>query len=339
MQSLYFLYTFLYAFLAFGFYTVLIFNRIERSNGMSEYVLRTRAVSKKYGDAYALQNVSVEIKRGQIYGLIGLNGAGKTTFMRTITGLISPTGGEVELFGESGEDSLRRGRRRIGQSIETPALYPGMTAEQNLEIQRIVGGVPDKAGIRNALETVGLADTGKKKVKNFSLGMKQRLALAIALITNPEFLILDEPVNGLDPKGIIEIRELMVRLAQSRGITLLVSSHLLDELAQTATHFGIIDKGKLVRQLSAKELSEQSRQYVSILTGDTAKASAILAERFGIADFSAVSAAELRIYEQIERTGEMNTLLVQNGVMVNGISVSKQKLEEYFMNLTGGNAQ
>jgi ABC-2 type transport system ATP-binding protein len=306
---------------------------------MSEYVLRTRAVSKKYGGAYALQDVSVEIKRGQIYGLIGLNGAGKTTFMRAITGLVSLTGGEVELFGQSGAEALRRGRRQIGQSIETPALYPGMTAEQNLEIQRVVGGVPGKAGIKNALETVGLADTGKKKVRNFSLGMKQRLALAIALITNPEFLILDEPANGLDPKGIIEIRELMVRLAQSRGIALLVSSHLLDELAQTATHFGIIDKGKLVRQLSAKELSEQSRRYVSILTGDTARASALLAERFGIADFSAVSAAELRVYEQIDRAGEMNALLVRNGVTVDGIGVSKQKLEEYFMTLTGGSAQ
>ncbi|MDR1537433.1 MAG: ATP-binding cassette domain-containing protein [Clostridiales bacterium] len=305
---------------------------------MSEYVLRTRAVSKKYGGAYALQDVSVEIKRGQIYGLIGLNGAGKTTFMRAITGLIAVTSGEAELFGQSGAEALRRGRRRIGQSIETPALYPGMTAEQNLEIQRVVGGVPGKAGIKNALETAGLADTGKKKVRNFSLGMKQRLALAIALIANPEFLILDEPVNGLDPKGIIEIRELMVRLAQSRGITLLVSSHLLDELAQTATHFGIIDKGKLVRQLSAKELSEQSHRYV-ILTGKTAKESALLAERFGIADFSAVSAAELRVYEQIDRAGEMNALLVRNGVTVEGIGISKQKLEEYFMTLTGGSAQ
>jgi ABC-2 type transport system ATP-binding protein len=306
---------------------------------MGEIVLRTRGISKKYGVECVLQNVSMEIKRGQIYGLIGLNGAGKTTFMRVITGLVSPTGGEIELFGEGGEEALRRGRRRIGQSIETPALYPGMTAEQNLEVQRIVSGVPGRDCIRNVLETVSLSDAGKKRAKNFSLGMKQRLALAIALISNPEFLILDEPVNGLDPKGIIEIRELMVALAQSRGIAILVSSHLLDELAQTATHFGIIDKGKLVRQLSAKELSEQSRQYLSIRTNDAAKAIALLSERFGASDFCAVSATELRVYEQIDRAGEMNAMLVQNGVIVDSIGVSKQKLEEYFMALTGGNTQ
>lgn len=303
---------------------------------MGEYVLRTRSISKKYSDAYALQDVNIEIKRGQIYGLIGLNGAGKTTFMRTVTGLITPTGGEVELFGETGENSLRRERRRIGQSIETPALYPGMTAEQNLEIQRIMSGVPNRDNIRKTLSTVGLLDTGKKKVKNFSLGMKQRLALAIALITNPEFLILDEPANGLDPKGIIEIRNLMYRLAQNMGITLLVSSHLLDELAQVATHYGIIHKGRIVKQLSAEELAKESRQYISIVTKDSTKACALLLEHFGITDFKAVSAAELRIYEQLDKTGEMSTLLVRNDIVIESIGISKQKLEEYFMNLTGG---
>jgi ABC-2 type transport system ATP-binding protein len=304
---------------------------------MSEYVLRTSAVSKRYGDAYALRDVSVEIKRGQIYGLIGLNGAGKSTFMRLVTGLAAPTSGEVELFGESGETALRRGRRRIGQSIETPALYPGMTAVQNLEIQRVMGGVPDKGSVKKVLSIVGLSDTGKKKTRDFSLGMKQRLALAAALITNPEFLILDEPTNGLDPKGIIETRELMVRLARQNGLTLLVSSHLLEELAQTATHFGIIHEGRLVRQLSADELADESRRYVKIATPETAKALALLSERMGIKDYKAVSATELRIYERIELVAEMNALLVKNGVPVESIGVSKQRLEEYFMNLTGGN--
>jgi len=303
---------------------------------MSEYVLRTRDISKKYGDAYAIKNVSVEIKRGQIYGLIGLNGAGKTTFMRSVGGLISITGGEVELFGQTGEKALQRGRRLIGQIIETPALYPNMTAEQNLKLQCILAGVPDKGVIKQTLDLVGLADTGKKKARNFSLGMKQRLALAIALITNPEFLILDEPANGLDPMGIIEIRELMRRLAQERGLTLLVSSHLLDELAQVATHYGIIDRGSLVKQLSAEELAFESQQHIRITTKDSARALALLKENFGVTDYQVVSPNELWIREQIDRTGEMNTMLVLHGIVVESICVTEQRLEEYFVNLTGG---
>lgn len=303
---------------------------------MSEYVLCTRNISKKYGDAYAIESVNMEIKRGQIYGLIGLNGAGKTTFMRAVTGLIAPSGGEVELFGQISERALQRARRRIGQSIETPAIYPNMTAEQNLEIQRIIGGVPDKGSVNKTLEIVGLADTGKKKVKNFSLGMKQRLALAIALITNPEFLILDEPANGLDPKGIIEIRDLMRRLARERGLTLLVSSHQLDELARIATHYGIIHKGRLVKQLSAEEFALESRQYIRIVTKDSAKAIALLKENFDVSECQAPSANELWIYGQTDRAGEMNTLLVRHGIIVESISVTEQRLEEYFINLTGG---
>lgn len=303
---------------------------------MSEYVLRTKDISKKYGDTCAIKNVSVEIKRGQIYGLIGLNGAGKTTFMRSVVGLISVTGGEVELFGQTGEQALQRGRRRIGQIIETPAVYPNMTAEQNLTIQCILAGVPDKGVIKQTLDLVGLADTGKKKANNFSLGMKQRLALAMAMITNPEFLILDEPVNGLDPMGIIEIRELMRRLARDRGLTLLVSSHLLDELAQVATHYGIIDRGTLVKQLSAEELALESQQHIRITTKDAAKALALLKENFGVMDYRAVSANELWIREQIDRTGEMNTMLVRQGIVVESIGVTEQRLEEYFVNLTGG---
>ena len=256
--------------------------------------------------------------------------------MRAVTGLIAPTHGEIELFGENGEEALRRGRRRIGQSIETPAIYPDMTAEKNLEIQRIMGGVPEKASAGEVLKIVGLADTGQKKAKDFSLGMRQRLALAMALITNPEFLILDEPVNGLDPKGIIEIRELMRRLVKERGLTLLVSSHLLDELAQVATHYGIIDKGRLVKQLSAEELALESRQYVKIVTKDTARAVTLLAQNLGISDYQAVSSTELRIFEQIERVSEMNTLLVRNDVIIEGISATEQRLEEYFVSLTGG---
>lgn len=307
--------------------------------GHSDTILCTKSISKKYSDTYALSDINIKIERGQIYGLIGLNGAGKSTFMRIIAGLISPTSGEVELFGHSGEKGLRLCRRRIGQSIETPALFPGMTATENLEIQRIISGTPEKSSVKKTLELVGLSDTGNKKAKNFSLGMKQRLALAVALISNPEFLILDEPANGLDPVGIIEIRELMRRLCREKELTILVSSHMLDELAQVATHYGIIDKGRLVKQLSAEELALESRRYVRVLTRDGAKAAALLTEHFSIADWKAISPQEIHIYEQIDRTGEMNKLLVENGVLVEGISTTEQRLEDYFMNLTGGAKQ
>jgi len=305
---------------------------------MGEYVLRTTGISKKYGDVHALDKVSVEIKRGQIYGLIGLNGAGKSTFMRAVMGLISVSDGNIELFGESGEKGLRQSRRRIGQSIEMPVLYPDMTAVQNLEIQRLIGGIPNKDSIKSVLDAVGLEDTGKKKTKDFSLGMRQRLALAKALMTNPEFLILDEPANGLDPMGIIGMRELMRKLAKERGLTLLVSSHLLEELSQVATHYGIIHKGRLVRQLSAEELAAESKHYVKIITEKTAEAVALLGIHFGIKDYRVVSKTELRIFEQVEKVGEMNTLLVKNDITVTGLFAAEQKLEEYFIDLTGGTA-
>ena len=306
---------------------------VKLSEEKSEYVLRTKNISKRYRDTYALKNISIEIKRGEIYGLIGLNGAGKSTFMRTVMGLISLNTGEVELFGKTGEKGLAHGRKRIGQSIETPALYPNMTAVENLEVHRIMSGVSDKSIVKKTLEIVGLGFTGKKKAKNFSLGMKQRLALAISLITNPEFLILDEPTNGLDPEGIIEIRELLRRFAKERGLTILLSSHLLDELSQIATHYGIIDKGRLVKQLSAEELEIESRRYVKIITNDSTKAIALLKEHFGITDFQTISAKEIRIFEQTDNTGAMNTLLVRNGIIVESIGAADQRLEDYFVNL------
>jgi ABC-2 type transport system ATP-binding protein len=300
---------------------------------MSDYILRTKNISKKYGDSYALENVCVDIKRGQIYGLIGLNGAGKSTFMRAVMGLISLNHGEIELFGETSKLALARGRQRIGQCIETPALYPNMTAVENLEAHRIMSGVSDKSIVNKTLDVVRLAYTGKKKTKNFSLGMKQRLAIAIALITDPEFLILDEPANGLDPEGIIEIRELLRHFAIKRNLTILISSHLLDELSQIATHYGVIDHGRLVKQLSMEELELESRRYVKIITNDSIRAIKILKENFGITDCQKVSAKEIRVFEQVGRTGELNTMLVQNGIVVESIGATEQRLEDYFVNL------
>lgn len=300
---------------------------------MSEYILRTKKISKKYGDTLALDNVSVEAKRGQIYGLIGLNGAGKSTFMRAVMGLISLDSGEIELFGETGQKTLMRNKHRIGQAIETPAIYPNMSAEQNLEVQRLISKNSDKNIVKKTLELVGLAHTGNKKTKNFSLGMKQRLALAVALIPDPEFLILDEPSNGLDPEGIIETRELLRRLVKEKGLTVLLSSHLLDELSQVATNYGIIHKGKLVKQLSAMELELETRRYVKINTNSSLRAIKLLKEHLDITDCHIEKPDEIRVFDQINRTGEINSLLVQNGLIIKSIHVTEQRLEDYFVNL------
>ncbi|MDR2749708.1 MAG: ATP-binding cassette domain-containing protein [Clostridiales bacterium] len=300
---------------------------------MAQCVLRATDATKKYGQSTALKKVNIEISRGQIYGLIGLNGAGKSTFMRAVTGLISLDGGEIELFGKSGAEALRKARRKMGQSIETPAIYPNLTATQNLEIQRLIGGVPDPGEVGRILKVIELSDTGKKKAKNFSFGMKQRLGLGIALITNPEFLILDEPTNGLDPRGIIEMRNLIRRLSEEQGITLLVSSHILDELSLVATHFGIIHKGEMIRELGADELAKEARQYIRIVVDKTAEAVAMLRERFKVSEYEVSGKNEIQVFEHFDLTGEINASLVQSGIMVREISLSERKLEDYFMNL------
>jgi ABC-2 type transport system ATP-binding protein len=226
---------------------------------MGQTIVKTVALAKKYDTQYAVRNLNVEIRRGQIYGLIGQNGAGKTTLIRMLTGLAAPTEGQIELFGVSDERGLREARRKIGSIVETPALYPGMTARQNLETQMQILDLTDSVAIDEALKLTGIANTGNKKARDFSLGMKQRLALAQAMLASPEFLVLDEPVNGLDPKGIIENRELLKRLVAEKGMTVLISSHILSELSLLATDYGIIDNGRMVKQISAEELQAELR--------------------------------------------------------------------------------
>ncbi len=300
---------------------------------MKKFVLHTYNISKKYGNVLALDNVNLQIEKGQIYGLIGLNGSGKSTFMRIVCGLISATNGEVELFEKKGEKALQKERFKIGQSIETPALYPDLTAIQNLDIQRILVGISDKSTVRKTLETVGLEDTGKKLIRNFSLGMKQRLALAISLISNPEFLILDEPTNGLDPVGIIETRDIIRKLVAEKGLTLLVSSHLLGELSQIATNYGIIHKGQLIKQLSAEELKQETKQYIKIVVNDASNAAQYLTNSFNV-KCQTISQNEIRILEQIDRIAEYNKALVNGSYKVEHLAKNENKLEEYFINIT-----
>lgn len=298
----------------------------------NETVLKATGITKKYGAAKALDKVSIEIKRGMIYGLIGENGAGKSTFMRTIMGLISIDEGSIELFGTT---DLQAARRRMGQSIETPALYPELTARDNLRIQAANGGVSDRE-IEDLLKMMRLENTGKKKAKNFSLGMRQRLAIANALITNPEFLILDEPTNGMDPAGMAEMREIIQRLVKERVITVLLSSHLLDELSQIATHYGILHEGHLIKELSKEELAQESRQFIKIDTSATEQAVTVL-DSLGYRDYFVQSSRVIQLFEGIDQVAAINQALVEAKVPVDGIHLVGQKLEDYFLQLTGGN--
>lgn len=301
---------------------------------MTDIILRASNVSKIYGKHKALDKVSLEIKRGMVYGIIGANGAGKSTFMRTVMGLISSDEGDIELFGQTGQKGLQLARRKMGQSIETPALYPELTAQKNMQVQAANGGVGDRE-INELLAIMNLSHTGKKKVKNFSLGMRQRLAIACTLVTNPEFLILDEPINGLDPSGIVEMREIIQRLVSERGITVLLSSHILDELSQIATHYGILHEGKLINELSRDELSEVTRQYIELETHSSEKAVTVLDE-LGIKDYKVISSTVINIYERLDDAAKINHALVSAGVAVSRIATTRQKLEDYFLQLTGG---
>jgi ABC-2 type transport system ATP-binding protein len=262
-------------------------------------ILNVQNITKIYGKHKALDNVSLSITKGQIYGLIGENGAGKSTFMRVIMGMIRIDNGVIELFGDN--KNIQAKRKRMGQSIEFPALYPQFSAADNLKIQAMNAGIKNPA-ILETLEIVHLGNTGEKAAKNFSLGMRQRLAIAQTLITNPEFLILDEPTNGLDPVGMIEMREIIKSLSQERNITILLSSHLLDELSKVATHFGILHKGILLCQLSKQELYAQYKGSIILETNDNDKAISIL-QKSGIA-INKISALEPKLEDfYMERIG------------------------------------
>lgn len=301
---------------------------------MSEIICQTTELCKSYKNSHVLQNIDLSINRGEIYGLIGENGAGKSTLIRILTGLAFQSSGVVTLFGKT--ENLRYERAKIGCTVEMPALYKDMTAKQNLEIQLVQRGIPGKKCIAKTLELVGLDDTQKKKVNDFSLGMKQRLALAAALLGEPEFLILDEPVNGLDPTGIIELRELLKRLAKENHVTVLISSHILSELNQLATCYGFLHHGKLLKQISAIELNEECRRHIRLKTDDTKKAVTVLEEQLNIKNFSVQPDNYIRVYEKLEETHTISKMLSSNGIVVEELSVQGEALETYFENLIGG---
>ncbi len=299
-----------------------------------DYVLTTNAVSKKYRKTKALDGVTMHIPRGAIYGFVGRNGAGKTTLIRVICGLQDPSDGDYTLCGiNSASGDIASARRKMSAVVEKPAFYSNMTAKQNLEMQYTLLGIPSYDGIDDLLKLVGLADTGDKKAKNFSLGMKQRLGIAIALCGQPDFLILDEPTNGLDPQGIIEIRELLLKLNRERQITVLISSHILDELARLATHYGFIEKGKIVQEISAQELEAKCRKYQHVKVSDIKRFSQVMEEQN--IDYEILSDSEANIYQHIH-IRHLSDALAAADCELMSVSEQEESLENYFINLIGG---
>jgi ABC-2 type transport system ATP-binding protein len=257
--------------------------------------------------------------------------------MRMVSGLAFKSSGGFELFSEASGQGLNKARLRTGSMIETPGLFSFLSARKNLEYYRIQRGIPEKDCIDKVLSIVGLNDTGSKKFKNFSMGMKQRLGLALAIMGNPDFLILDEPINGLDPTGIVEFREILKKLNREMGVTILISSHILGELSQIATTYGFIDKGKLLEQISAKELAEKCRNCLSVKVSDAAKAAVILEKKLDCTDYEVLNGSEIRIYKYLDTPEVINQAFVSNGVMVSALNVIGANLENYFINLIGGN--
>ena len=299
-----------------------------------EYVLETNGLSKRYRAFTALNGLNMHIPKGSIYGFVGRNGAGKTTLIRLICGLQEPTSGSFILYGAKNTDTkIERARRRMGAVVESPAVYPDMTAEENLRQQYLVLGMPSADGIAELLHLVGLDGTGKKKVKNFSLGMRQRLGIAVALAGNPDFLVLDEPVNGLDPQGIIEMRELILKLNREHGITVLISSHILDELSRLATHYGFIDGGHMVKEMSAEELEKRCRKCLRAEVSNT-KALARVLESMN-AEYRIIDFNHADIYAEIPVTTLVSALAIEN-CTVNKIVEQDESLESFYMNLVGG---
>ncbi|MEE0201833.1 MAG: ATP-binding cassette domain-containing protein [Muricomes sp.] len=299
-----------------------------------EYVLTTDSLSKQYGHFKALNNFSIHVPKGAIYGFVGKNGAGKTTLIRLICGLQEPTSGQYTLYGAGGRGAeIAQSRRRMGAVVETPSIYLDMTAQDNLKEQYRILGLPSFDTIPELLRLVGLEDTGKKKAKNFSLGMRQRLGIAIALAGDPDFLVLDEPANGLDPQGIIEMRELILKLNRERQITVLISSHILDELSRLATHYGFIDRGHMIKEISAQELEAACRKCVRVEVTDTGVLSKVL-DRMEL-EYEILSDSQADIFASVNVTALVLALAEMNCEVLS-MSIRDESLESYYVSLVGG---
>ena len=299
-----------------------------------KYALKTNNLVKKYKNFTAINGLSMNVPEGAIYGFIGKNGAGKTTLIRLICGLQKPSGGEFSIYDIKNNDkNIVKSRKRMGAVVETPSIYLNMTAEENLKQQYLVLGLPNYDGIKELLELVGLSDTGNKKAKNFSLGMRQRLGIAIALAGNPDFLVLDEPINGLDPQGIVEIRELILKLNREKNITFLISSHILDELSRIATHYGFIDKGTLIKEISAAELDEACRKCVRVQVTKPEALTQVLDDMK--VEYKLISDDTADIFAKPNIT-QLTLALADKGCEIVSFKEQDESLESFYIGLLGG---
>ena len=303
---------------------------------MDSYVIEVRNLTKTYGKLKALDNVSLRVPKGQIYGLVGKNGAGKTTLMRVLSNQTIGEQGEVSLFGEGTPAGLNKMRRRTGTMIEIPSFYPFLSARENLEYYRHQRGIAGSGCVDEVLEMVELSHADKKKFKNFSLGMKQRLGLALALMNHPELLILDEPVNGLDPEGIVQFRNILLKMNREYDVTILISSHILAELQNLATHYTFMDSGKIIQDISEKELSAISREHIELKVDSAEKASAVLEQSLGCVSYEVLPGNIVRVYELLGQPDVIAETLVKNNVRLFGIKETQTNLEDYFIELIGG---
>ena len=297
---------------------------------MSEYALRTFGLTKKFGYKLAVNQLSINIKRGDIYGFIGPNGSGKTTAMKLVLGLLNPTSGMVELFGTKGDSSVKR---KVGSLIESPGLYPECSAYENMKRFSILCGGSD-AEINYLLNMVGLAGTGSKKVKSFSLGMKQRLGIAVALLGHPELLLLDEPVNALDPMGMKGVRDMITDINRQMGVTFFISSHLLGELEKISTVYGIINQGMLVEELTREELDMRCADNLQICCSDPQRAIKLILDKYGASRYE-IHDNCIDIWTDIRQAAHVNRELVTADILVSEISVTKARYEDYFLSRMG----
>ena len=299
-----------------------------------EYILETKALEKKYNKFKAIDNLNMHIPKGAIYGLIGKNGAGKTTLIRLICGLQKPTSGTFMMYGVSNTDKkMKEERKRIGAIVETPSIRIDATAEDNLKEQYKILGLPGEENLKEILKQVGLSNTGKKKAKDFSLGMKQRLGIAIALVGEPDFLILDEPINGLDPEGIIEIRELILKLNKEKGITFLISSHYLDELSKVATHYGFLNHGKIIQEISKQELEQNCRKRIEVKVNNLKECIQYLEENS--ISYEIKDNEKINIYDTVN-ISEFAVALSKRNCIIEEFTEKEESLENYYINLIGG---
>lgn len=303
-----------------------------------EYVLETHGLCKRYGKQYAVNHVNMHIERGDIYGFVGENGAGKTTIIRLITGLAGVTEGDYRLFGAKNTDKgIYDAKRRLSAVVESPSLYFNLSAYDNMILQAKLLGLTDYSYIDETLETVGLeyVKNDKKKVRNFSLGMKQRLGIAVALLGHPDFMILDEPMNGLDPEGIVEIRELILKLNREQNITFMISSHILDELSRVATKYGFIHKGRLIKEITRQQLEEECRRCLELVVDDTQTIPEVLESKLRLTDYKILQDHIVRIYDNID-IPELIAALSASGIKVQKVNSKNENVEEYYLNLMGG---